>query len=168
MLNINETRPISNEEEAMESFIKEFGSHTDEPTKVMLQNVYKHKVKFDQYKRKLIICTWTSLLVFLIMFYYISNFIIEPNSSNAYMMFAVIVSDSIVYILIGILVFLSGVASYFKKKKEKHEKEFQDLRKEIVQKSPLQWRYPFDWEKRNEVFAKMKEVKDINLYHENK
>jgi hypothetical protein len=155
-------------EEYMEPFIKEFGSHTDDPTKVMLQNVYKHKVKFDLYKRKLILCTWFSLLIFLIMFYYISNFIVEPYSSSADKMFAVIVSDTILYLLIGILVFFAGVASYFKKKKEKHEKEFHDLRKEIVQKSPLQWRYPFDWEKRNEVFAKMKEEKDINLYHENK
>ncbi|MBM7661209.1 hypothetical protein JOC85_001981 [Bacillus mesophilus] len=152
----------------MEKFIEEFGSHTDEPTKVMLQNVYKHKVKFDSYKKKLIICTWCSLLCFLLMFFYINNFILEPYGSNADQMFAMIVSNLFLYVLIGALIFLGGLGSYLKKKKDKHEKEFQDLRKEIVQKSPIQWRYPFDWEKRNEVFAKMKEEKDINLYHENK
>ncbi|WP_456278507.1 DUF2663 family protein [Bacillus sp. AK128] len=152
----------------MEQFIKDLGSHTDEPTKVMLQNVYKHKVKFDDYKRKLIFCTWCSLFCFLVMFGYINYFILQPNSSNADQVFGLIVSNGILYVLIGVLIFLTGLGSYLKKKKDKHEKEYQDLRKEIVQKSHLQWRYPFDWEKRSEVFAKMKEVKDINLYHENK
>jgi hypothetical protein len=152
----------------LEKFIEEFGSHTDEPTKVMLQNVYKHKVKFDHYKKKLILCTWGSLFCFLALFFYINNFILKPNASNADQIFSMIVSNAILYSLIGLLIFLVGLGSYLKKKKDKHEKEFQDLRKEIVQKSPIQWRYPFDWEKRNEVFAKMKEEKDINLYHENK
>jgi hypothetical protein len=152
----------------MEKFIKDFGTHTDEPTKVMLQNVFNHKKKFDKYKKYLILCTWSSLFFFLILFFYMNQFIIEPHASSAEKIFVAIVQDGFLFLIIGILIFLSGLGTYYKKKKDKHEKEYQDLRKEIVQKSPLQWRYPFDWEKRNEVFAKMKEVKDINLYHENK
>lgn len=153
---------------SLEKFIQDFGSHTDEPTKVMLQNVYNHKVKFDRYKRKLIFCTWGSMITFLIGFYYINKFILEPFSTNADQLFTAIVTDSFLYLLIGILIFLGGVGSSYKRKKDKHEKEYQELRKEIVQKSHLQWRFPFDWEKRSEVFAKMKEEKDINLYHESK
>ncbi|WP_246942267.1 DUF2663 family protein [Bacillus pinisoli] len=152
----------------MEKFIQELGSHTDEPTKIMLQNVYKHKVKFDNYKKKLIFCTWCSLFFFLILFYYINYFILKPYGTSADLMFSAIIADGFIYILIGFLIFLGGLGSHFKKKKEKHEKEYQDLRKEIVQKSHLLWRYPFDWEQRNEVFQKMKMEKDINLYHENK
>ncbi|MFZ3588615.1 DUF2663 family protein [Bacillus sp. DJP31] len=152
----------------MEQFIKNFGSHTDEPTKVMLQNVFNHKKKFDLYKKNLVFCSWLSLLFFLVTFYYINQFILTPYSSEADRMFAAIVTDRLLYFLVVILLFLLGLGAYYKRKKEKHEKEYHELRKEIVQKSPLQWRYPFDWEKRHEVFAKMKEVKDINLYHENK
>lgn len=152
----------------MEQFIKDFGSHTDEPTKVMLQNVYNHKKKFDKFKRKLILCTWGSLGVFLFIFIYMNQFIIKPNAASAEQIFLVIVQDSFLFLLIGLMIFMSGLGTYYKKKKDKHEKEYQELRKEIVSKAPLQWRYPFDWEKRNEVFAKMKEMKDINLYHENK
>lgn len=153
---------------SLEKFIQEFGSHTDEPTKIMLQNVCKHKDKFDAYKRKLILCTWGSLLTFLIASYYINTYILGPYSSNADQLFTAFVTSQFLYLLIGILIFLGGVGSFYKKKKDKHEKEYQELRKEIIQKSHLQWRNPFDWEKRNEVFAKMKEEKDINLYHESK
>ncbi|KAA0550297.1 DUF2663 family protein [Bacillus sp. BGMRC 2118] len=152
----------------MEQFIKDFGDHTDEPTKIMLQNVYNHKKKFDKFKQKLILCTWGSLGSFLLLFFYMNYFIIKPNAASAEKIFLVIVQDGFLFFLIGILIFLSGLGTYYKKKKDKHEKEYQELRKEIVSKAPLQWRYPFDWEKRNEVFSKMKEMKDINLYHENK
>ncbi len=152
----------------MEKFIEEFGNHTDEPTKVMLQNVYKHKVKFDGYKNKLITCTWVTLIFFTLFLLYFNFFILSLYSSDADKLFVAIVTDGILYILTITLIFFTGLGSYFKRKKEKHEKEYQDLRREIVQKSPIQWRYPFDWEKRNEVYLKMKDEKDINLYHENK
>ncbi|MFD1738590.1 DUF2663 family protein [Bacillus salitolerans] len=152
----------------MEKFIKDFNDLTDEPTKIMLQKVTEHKIKFDRYKKKLILCTWSSLFIFLLLFAYMNYFIIEPYSTNAEKMFVAIVHDSTLFGLFFLLLFLGGTGSYLKKKKDKAEKEYHDLRIEIIQKSPLQWKYPFGWDERSHVFRTMKNEKDINLYHESK
>jgi hypothetical protein len=168
-MNINTLRQvIVNRSDILEQFIKDLNEHTDEPTKVMLQKVTEHKIKFDKYKSNLILCTWISLITFIILFFYMKFFIIDPYSSSIERMFSVIVKDSTLFGLFCLLLIFSGTSSYLKKRKDKAEKEYHDLRIEIIQKSPLNWKYPFGWEERDNVFKTMKKEKDINLYHENK
>lgn len=63
---------------------------------------------------------------------------------------------------------LFGLMNLLKQKREKAEKEFHDLRREIVDKSKDLWKKEEAWKNRHQVFEMMKNNYDINLFYESK
>ena len=55
-----------------------------------------------------------------------------------------------------------------KQQKDKKEKEYQELRCEIVNRSKDLWKKEEHWKNRHIDFEAMKKTYDINLYHEKK
>ena len=77
-------------------------------------------------------------------------------------------NDVVAMFLIGISIIGFGAMNLLKQEKEKKEKEYQELRCEIVDRSKDLWKKEEEWKNRHIVFELMKKKYDINLYHEKK
>ncbi|WP_059170986.1 DUF2663 family protein [Bacillus sp. FJAT-27445] len=152
----------------MEKPIEMLDYRTDHATKKMLDNVVKRKKKFDKAKKRhhlAIIGTLGSASFFLA---YLYGTIAQAYSYSFYAMFSAFVRDSAnLYFLVG-TVSLYGMMVLLKEQREKKEKEYHELRCEIVDRSKDLWKKEEEWKSRHLVFEMMKKEFDINLYHEKK
>ncbi|WP_066060894.1 DUF2663 family protein [Neobacillus soli] len=142
--------------------------YTDQATKQMLENVRKRKEKFESTKKWHFFSIQATLLfafTFLIYFY----FIIAKDYSYSFLaMFSASLNDAVNVLLLGITLIGFGSMNVLKQQKEKKEKEYQELRCEIVDRSKDLWKKEEEWQNRHIVFEVMKKKYDINLYHEKK
>jgi hypothetical protein len=154
--------------EVMETEIQLLKNHTDEPTKKMLQRLVEHKRKFEAYKRKCFNAQFITFVLLMGFIVYLYTFIIKPTGGQLDMFFHLMFDGT--YHVLMVLLIAGGYATaqYYKKKEDKAETEFNNLRSEIIRKSPELWPQPTQWEKRHEVFSMMKNEFDINLFHESK
>ncbi|MED4227084.1 DUF2663 family protein [Neobacillus cucumis] len=142
--------------------------HTDQATKQMLENVRKRKKKFDDVKKWHYISIYGTLFfafIFSVDFYI--NFYKQYSLSFIALLSAVINDTVAVYILAFTIVGF-GAMNLLKQQKDKKEKEYHELRCEIVDRSKDLWKREDDWKNRHIVFEIMKKQYDINLYHEKK
>jgi len=142
--------------------------HTDEATKRMLENVRKRKIKFDTAKRRHYLIIYSMLLSAFIFFSYFYFMIAKPFSYSFFTMFSASVSDAINICLLAMTAILYGAMNVLRQQKEKMEKEYQELRCEIVNRSKDLWKKEEHWKNRHIDFEIMKKTYDINLYHEKK
>jgi hypothetical protein len=68
----------------------------------------------------------------------------------------------------AITAILYGAMNVLRQQKDKKEKEYQELRCEIVNRSKDLWKKEEHWKNRHFDFEVMKKTYDINLYHEKK
>lgn len=152
----------------MEPAIRSLDYHTDEATRHMLDNLVKKKRKFDAYKNKRTfwrLATFLGISFFLI---YITMFVIQPNAYSAEAVLSVFLGSRFhLYAMMG-LAGCFGSVLFYQKKTDKAEKEYHDLRCEIIERSMDLWPHPVHWQKRHDVFTMMKKEFDINLYYESK
>ncbi|MDQ0161503.1 DUF2663 family protein [Aeribacillus alveayuensis] len=151
----------------MEKKIKEL-KYTDSQAKQMLQELVKRKRVYEQVKNR---CKGWQFLFFILtslFFLYLYFFLYVPyNGQIGFVIHAFITeSKHIFYILL--LGSCYGMIFYYKKKEEKKEKEYHELRCEIIEKSTDLWKSDDAWREREDVFAMMKQQYDINLYFESK
>jgi hypothetical protein len=142
--------------------------NTDQATKIMLDNVRKRKKKFDQSKRFHTLVIWATLITASIYFVYLYITIVKPYSYSFAAMFSAFVNDSRHLYFIVATVGLYGLMNVQKQKTDKKEKEFHELRCEIVDRSKDLWKKDDAWKNRHVIFEMMKKNYDINLYHEKK
>lgn len=151
----------------MEMPIHSLDERTDQTTKQILENVVKRKRKFELYKQRHTKTMWITLFLGLLYFVYIYGTIIKNHSDFA-SMFSAFVKDSNHLIFLLITIGMYGFMNLLKEKMEKAEKEFHELRCEIVERSKDLWKKEDAWNNRHLVFEMMKKQYDINLYHEKK
>jgi lysylphosphatidylglycerol synthetase-like protein (DUF2156 family) len=142
--------------------------HTDQATKQMLENVRKRKEKFDDSKRWHNFSILVTLLFAAIYLGYFYFTIAKHYSYSFSAMFSASVNDSINIFLFIFTIGMYGAMNVLRQKKEKKEKEYQELRCEIVDRSKDLWKKEEQWKNRHLVFEMMKKNYDINLYHEKK
>jgi hypothetical protein len=142
--------------------------NTDQATKQMLDNVRKRKEKFDEAKRWHTTLIWATLLTTFIYFIYLYLSIAKPYGYSFAAMFSAFVDDSRNLYFMVLTIGLYGLMNVFKQKSDKKEKEFHELRCEIVDRSKDLWKKEEEWKNRHIVFEMMKQNYDINLYHEKK
>lgn len=152
----------------MESPILLLDDQTDPATKKILENVVKRKKKFDFYKQRHNKTIWITVLLVSIFFIYIYFTVAKPYSYSFAAMFSAFVNDTNNLLLLVVTVGMYGYMNLLKGKMDKAEKEFHDLRCEIVDRSKDLWRKEEAWNNRHLVFEMMKKQYDINLYHEKK
>lgn len=152
----------------MESSILLLDEKTDQATKQMLENVVKRKKKFDMYKRRHKMSIWGMLFFVSIFFVYLYVTIAKIYSYSFAAMFSAFVNDSNNLFFLISAVGMYGLMNLLREKKEKTEKEFHELRCEIVDRSKDLWKKEEEWKNRHIVFEMMKKNYDINLYHEKK
>ena len=83
-------------------------------------------------------------------------------------MFSASLNDIVNISLLGLTIISYGSMNVLKQQKDKKEKEYQELRCEIVDRSKDLWKKEEEWKNRHLVFEIMKNKYDINLYHEKK
>lgn len=142
--------------------------NTDQATMKMLDNVRKRKEKFDKSKRMHTMFIWATLTTAAAYFAYLYFTIATHYSYSFAAMFSAFVNDSNNFTFLVLTVGLYGYMNLLKQKVDKKEKEFHELRCEIVDRSKDLWKREEAWKNRHVVFEMMKKNYDINLYHEKK
>ncbi|WP_409270500.1 YpbF family protein [Neobacillus sp. SCS-31] len=152
----------------MENSIKMLDHRTDHATRQMLENVVKRKRKFEKAKSRHHMAIFATLVMASAFLAYLYTGVIQEYSYSVYAMFSAFVRKSAsVYFLVG-TVSLYGLMIMLKEQRDKKEKEYHDLRCEIVDRSKDLWKKEDEWKSRHIVFEMMKREFDINLYHEKK
>lgn len=152
----------------METSILLLDDKTDTATRQILENVIKRKKKFDLYKRRHALAIWGTLVPAFLFIVYLYNTIAQNYSYSFAAMFSAFVHDSNNLTFLIITVGMYGLMNLLKEKMDKAEKEFHELRCEIVDRSKDLWSKEDEWKNRHIVFEMMKKNYDINLYHEKK
>lgn len=152
----------------MESSNFFFDEKTDPVTKQILQNVVKRKKKFDLYKKRHSMAVWSTLSAASLYFVYMYFMIARNGAYSFAAMFSFFVRDSRNLLFLLIVIGIYGYTNVLKGKMDKAEKEFHELRCEIVDRSRDLWKKEEEWNSRYLVFEMMKKTYDINLYHEKK
>jgi hypothetical protein len=152
----------------MELPIKLLDDKTDPATKQILENVVKRKRKFDMYKKRHTVTIWVTISIVSLFFLYLYFTIAAAYSYSFAAMFSAFVNDTNNLTFLAATAGMYGYMNLLKGKREKAEKEFHDLRCEIVDRSKDLWKKEDAWKDRHLVFEMMKKNYDINLYHEKK
>ncbi|MFZ7945089.1 MULTISPECIES: DUF2663 family protein [Bacillaceae] len=142
--------------------------HTDKATKQMLENVRKRKKKFDDTKMWHFMTIYATLFCAFIFVVYFYITIVKHYSNSYLSMLSVTLKDTAAVSLLALTLIGLGAMNLLKQQKEKKEKEYQELRCEIVDRSKDLWKKEEEWQNRHIVFEIMKKQYDINLYHEKK
>ncbi len=146
----------------------QFLENTDQATKTALENVRKRKEKFDKFKHRHHLSIWGTIILASTFFVYLYMTIAAVYSYSFAAMFSAFVNDSTNLTFLVFCIGMYGFMNLLKQKKDKAEKEYHELRCEIVDRSKDLWKKEEQWEKRHLVFEMMKKNYDINLYHEKK
>ena len=103
------------------------------------------------------------MIIFSVFMLFISNEILmiksEPNQ-----IFTQITNEPRFIFLLFLVMLLFSQFHFLTKKTLKAEKDFEELRIEIIERSNELWESDILWEKRHEVYTYMKKVHNINLY----
>ncbi|XJZ26075.1 YpbF family protein [Bacillota bacterium Lsc_1132] len=141
---------------------------TDKATRKILENVIKRKKKFEIYKRRHTLAIWGTLIPAFIYVNYLYFTIAKTYSYSFAAMFSAFVNNSNNLIFLVITIGMYGLMNLLKEKMDKAEKEFHELRCEIIERSRDLWSTEDEWKNRHVVFEMMKKNFDINLYHQKK
>ena len=152
----------------METPILLFDDKMDKATKKILENVIKRKKKFDKYKQRHTLAIWGTFIPAFIYINYLYFTIAKVYSYSFAAMFSAFVKDSNNLIFLFITIGMYGWMNLLKEKMDKAEKEFHELRCEIVDRSKDLWGTEEEWKNRHVVFELLKKNFDINLYHQKK
>ncbi|MED3725163.1 DUF2663 family protein [Priestia filamentosa] len=152
----------------MDKEIQALDHRTDEATKFVLQSVVKRKRKFDTLtkKEKKLQGLLLLLAVGIMGYTWFSLQTLEQLTFQSVLTH--MLERSIYFMFILVMGSLFFYLKYVHEKCEKAEKEFHELRCEIIQKAGEYWPQPTRWEARQAVFAMMMKKFDVNLYHEHK
>jgi len=142
--------------------------YTDQATKQMLENVRKRKKKFDDLKMWHYFAIYGTLLFAFIFTVYFYVSYVKQYSFSFLAMLSAVLNDTVAVYLLAFTIVGFGAMNLLKQQKEKKEKEYQELRCEIVDRSKDLWKREEEWKNRHIVFEIMKKQYDINLYHEKK
>ncbi len=151
----------------MELFLRQLDNRLDETTKKMIEHLIERKIKYERYKSTHFFLLSMTLLYAIFLFYISYHFLIVPQSTSIIdSLFQIFGTNHLLPLfLIGVILF--GASNIFFNRKKKTEKEYEDLRCELIARSSDRL---FDeiWHDRHELFHLLKTKYDINLYYETK
>ena len=140
----------------------------DGTLKKILLKLIEKKTKFDGLKSKHILLMWLTILLTTLYFFYLYKHIAIPYSYSFASMFSAFVGNSFNLYAMVCVIGSFGFVNILRQKRDKAEKEYHELRCEIIDKSK-DWITNRDtWENRHEIYNAMKEKYDINLFHQSK
>lgn len=152
----------------MEELIRKLDHLTDETTKEMLQKLVEKKKKFEMMKYRHISIMWLTIFFTFIYFLWLYKHLAIPYGHSFALMFSMFLEKIFNLYALIFMVASFGFMNVMKQKKDKSEKEYHELRCEIIDKSKDLWKKEEEWKNRHTVYYMMKEKYDINLFHETK
>ena len=146
--------------------LNELENNLDHVTKQIILNLIDKKMKYLKYKKVHFILLLISITFSFVTFYYFYHSAV--NQSFSMLDFLMILSRQKYFMILLFIGFsLFGSVKIFSEKMASSEKEFHDLRCEIIDKSGDLW--PGEqWDIRHNIFALLKSKYNINLYHQSK
>jgi len=142
--------------------------HTDTPTKKMLQELVDRKQKYEQVQKQGLFWRMITIILSFLFLTYLYIWIYLPYKDQFDMILKEFFDRSFHLVILLMIGGSYGATLFYKKKEDKKEKEFHELRCEIIDKSTDLWNDDDAWREREKVFEMMKRVYDINLYFESK
>jgi hypothetical protein len=136
-----------------------------EIVKVMLEELVARKNKLEKMEKAKIRWSLFAMLCAAIFLLFGSKALKSQQLSFDTNILAAIIGHPLVLVLMLLLSIGFIQLRYFVKKAKKAEKEFDDLREELIERSSELWPNDSDWESREALFSFMKDEHDINLYH---
>lgn len=139
----------------------------DQVTKHMIEQLISRKKqlkKMQQLHLIILLITFIFTLVAIIYFYY--QLSINYSETIIDFFFNIVTSPSNLSLFI-ILSCCFASLKFVSEQVQKLDDDFDNLRIEIIEKSPDLWRSDEAWQNRHEIFEKISEKFDINLYYEN-
>ncbi|OLO42610.1 hypothetical protein BTR23_00935 [Alkalihalophilus pseudofirmus] len=79
--------------------------------------------------------------------------------------FLTLITNDFLYVYIGLFIICSIIMKHAKKKLDKAEKEYEELRSEVIDRQEQLWDTKELWEKRHFLFTFLKEEYSVNLFH---
>ncbi len=141
--------------------------HTDEATKLVLQDLINKK---DSFQKSLQRMQLSLLVVFVAAGTVLVNTYLtltEAQSLSYLEAFNMVIQNRLNYLLITLLITVFAWLLVLRKQTDKLEGEYQDFRREVVDKSGDFWQDEA-WSSRHIAFAIILETYDINLFYESK
>ncbi|MCM3713638.1 YpbF family protein [Alkalihalobacillus oceani] len=90
---------------------------------------------------------------------------IESGAASSTRLISVLTTDPFFIGAAGLCAIGYWQLRFFSKKEDKAEKEYEELRLDIIARSPELWEDDRSWKKREQTYAFMKRVHGVNLYH---
>lgn len=152
---------------AVEALLQQLDKPLDKSTKKMLERLIERKAKYDRHKNTHFFLLSMTLLYSIFLFYFSYNFVIVSHNYSIIDSLFVFFQTNYLLVLMAIGLILYGATKIFFNRKKKAEKEYEDLRCEIIERSSDRL---FDavWHERYKLFDQLQSKYDINLYHETK
>ncbi|KMK76475.1 DUF2663 family protein [Alkalihalobacillus pseudalcaliphilus] len=133
--------------------------------KEMLQELIKRRNKLIQMEKATKIWTYFCLgciAALVLLAFYAFSFGAFKSGFNYHKLFQIDPMTIFLVLLVAI-----GIAQvrYFQKKEKKAEKEYEELRAEVIEKTPELWEADGTWVKRHKLFKQIGKQHDINLFY---
>lgn len=132
--------------------------------KVMLHELIERKSKVEKWKSYQSYCGYGTCMLLLLIIAISSFLFTQPIFSFHYSILTQLLDETLfifVVLLIGVNLFL---LQYFHKKVLKSEKEYEELREELIDRNSELWEDDSNWQAREHIFQYLKTKHDINLY----
>ena len=140
----------------------------DGTTKKVLLKIIEKKKKFDLLKNRHLSVMWLTIFSAFCYFIWLYKHIAIPYSHSFAVMFSVYVEESWNLYILLLLIGAFGYMNVLRQKRDKAEKEFHDLRCEFIDKSKDLFGNSKEWKSRHELYNRIKDSYDINLFHQAK
>ncbi|MED3646752.1 YpbF family protein [Halalkalibacterium halodurans] len=131
-------------------------------TYVMIEELIVRKEKWDKLEKQLRF--WSVLGLAFLLLGIIHVIVLTTSTHTTYLLQFISGNQTFLFVLLGVALSFFQM-QFVHKKAEKAETEYEELRKELVERSVELWDTEPLWQKRNETFQHLKDTFDINLYY---
>jgi hypothetical protein len=139
----------------------------DEVGQVIINDLQKLKKKHQKKEKELKFYKGAMYVIVALFVAYLLIFTVFPHRFYYSSMISVLINNVYHYVFVGLLVTIHYRLKFLDKKVDKAEKEYDILRREVIQRTEELWPEGEKWDNRYLFFKEMKEKYGINLYYEN-
>ncbi|WP_257347757.1 YpbF family protein [Pseudalkalibacillus decolorationis] len=134
----------------------------------VIDQLIDRRKKEQKYEQTLLKWSLSLFVVIFFTFLYVYFYklrLVQQSFFSTKGMFEFIIQDKLLLVMtVAGLTCLIQLFAY-KKKHQKAENEYEELRKTTIERGEELWEKPVPWKHRHEVFDWLKNEHDINLYH---
>ncbi|MBM7645325.1 formate-dependent nitrite reductase membrane component NrfD [Scopulibacillus daqui] len=142
--------------------LRDSGQIPDITYRILLKLI-ERKEEEAKFKKRRSMVGLAAIVVYSALIYYL--FFYKLESMQAYSDFSSIISDPFLWLL-GIAAFIMTIAWHIARKNyDDADEDYDELRKEIIDRNHELWYEQMDWKGKSEVLEFLDKEKDINLYH---